>query len=265
MKTYFPTMSTREIRDAAERGAVALLPIGTVEGNGPLPLGYDYLVPMELAKAAAQENGDVWLPPLTYGVSDSILAFPGTIAISPDLLQRQIEAVVGGLIDSGFSHVCLVTYHIPNQYPASVAMRNIRKETGVIVASVNPGSLQADLRGDLFAGDEAAFGHGGEPGASLLAFLYPGSVRTDLAAPRPKGDYQDLELLSPMEAKFGASRVGLPVELEAVAPSSGWGDAGRGSAERGEELFRRMAAYLAEFTRHFRTMDTRIAPPTVAF
>lgn len=265
MKTYLPLMSTREVREAAGRGAVALLPIGTVEGNGPLPLGYDYLVPEALARTAAEANGDVWLPPLTYGVSDSILAFPGTIAVSPDLVEQYVETIASGLIDSGFSHICLLTYHIPNHYPAAAAMRNVRRKTGVIMASLNPGSIQADLRGDLFPDDASIFGHGGEPGASLLEYLHPGSVRVDLARPSGKGDYQGLPLLSPMEARFGDSRVGLPVEMEGVSPSSGWGDASQPCAERGGALFRRMSDYVAEFTRHFRSMDTRIAPPAIAF
>lgn len=265
MKTYLPLMSTREIREAAQRGAVALLPIGTVEGNGPLPLGYDYLVPKALAEEAARANQDVWLPPLTYGVSDSILSFPGTVAISPDLVEQYVETLALGLIDSGFDHICLLTYHIPNLYPVSSAMRTVRKKTGVVMASLNPGVLQADLRGDLFNNDHSVFGHGGEPGASLLEYLHPGSVRLDLAQPSARNAYQDLELLSPMEARFGESRVNLPVRIENVSRSSGWGDASMPCAKRGEELFRRMADYVAEFTRHFRTMDARIKPPAIAF
>src|SRR5690349_7333202 len=52
MKTFLPLMTAVEAQEAADRGAVALLPLGTVEGNGPHQLlGADYL----MAEAVAEE------------------------------------------------------------------------------------------------------------------------------------------------------------------------------------------------------------------
>jgi creatinine amidohydrolase len=35
MKTFLPLMTSVEAKEAVGRGVVALVPIGTVEGNGP--------------------------------------------------------------------------------------------------------------------------------------------------------------------------------------------------------------------------------------
>ena len=59
-----------------------------------LPLGHDYLIPEALAEAAAKKNGDVWLPPVTYGVSGTLDSYPGTITVSAQFLQKYVEAIV---------------------------------------------------------------------------------------------------------------------------------------------------------------------------
>lgn len=137
MKTFLPLMSSHEAREAATRGAVVLLPIGTVEGNGPqMPMGYDYLVSEAVARQVAERTEGIWLPPIAFGVSEILAGFPGTIAIPAELLSQQVEHVLRSLIRHGFDHIVLINNHIPNQQPAEDAARRIRKETGVLVAAV---------------------------------------------------------------------------------------------------------------------------------
>ncbi len=264
MKHFLPQMSTVEVREAAQRGAVAILPIGTVEANGlALPLGHDYLIPEALAEAAAKKNGDVWLPPVTYGVSGTLDSYPGTITVSAQFLQKYVEAIVTSLISAGFDHVLLITYHLPNQPPVSWACREIRRKTGVVVPSINPGTLSAEVRADLYPEGPGAFGHGGEPGASLLLHLHPETVHIDRSEPAGKGSFQGLQIVAPEAVAFGDSKAGLFLDIEHVSPSSGWGDATMASAERGKVLFERMVDKIAAFTAAFRAIDTRAAPPQV--
>ncbi|MEV7908274.1 creatininase family protein, partial [Streptomyces anulatus] len=170
MKTYLPLMTWVEARDAARAGRVALVPVGTTDANGPqLPTGFDHLVAAALAEQAAERTGGVWLPPIAFGVSEALAGFPGTVSVSPQLLGAQIEAVLGSLIAGGFEHVILINNHGPNQYPAEYACREVRRRTGVLVATINPAQLARDLWADLFPGAE--IGHGAEPGTSLLMHL----------------------------------------------------------------------------------------------
>lgn len=264
MKNFYPLMSWTEAREAAAADRVVILPIGSVEANGPMtPLGYDYLVPEALAEQAAQRTGALWLPPITYGVSEAIDNFPGTIAMPPEHLATQVGAIVRSLIKSGFNHILLITNHIPNQYPVEYAMRRIRRETGVLVPSINPGQLSADLRGDIFAGEHSTIGHGSEPGVSLLMHLHPGSIDFSKADHQPKSEFLGFEVASPMEVKVGASRVSMYLELEEVSPTSGWGDTTGASAEKGEEFFNLMLDFVVDFIPKFQKLDTRVASPEV--
>ncbi|WP_353114464.1 creatininase family protein [Microbacterium sp.] len=264
MKTFYPDLTWTEAAEAAAAGRVAILPIGTVDANGPLtPMGFDYVVSEELAKTVAERTGSLWLPSLAYGVSEALDGFPGTITMPPEHLAVQVDAVVRSLIRAGFDHILLVTNHGPNQFPVEYACRRIRRDTGVLVASVNPAQLSGDLRGTLFDGGNPAIGHGSEPGVSLLMHLRPGAVDLTHAERRPKSDFQGLEVITPTEVRFGASRVNLYLELEEVSPTAGWADPTEASAQKGEALFAAMADYVTEFVETFRGLDTRAAAPEV--
>ena len=262
MGNYLPHMNWRQARDAAARGAVAIVPIGTVEANGPqLPLGYDTLVSEALAKQAAERTGDVWLPPVFYGVSEAIDAFPGTISVSPAFLAQQIEGILDGLERSGFGKILLITHHGPNQTPAEIAGRNFRRRTGRLIASINPARIARDLGGDLFRADE--MGHGAEPSVSLMMHLHPGSVTDGGPSDPAKGTVLGLPVSTPNSVVFGKSEVDMFLQLEEVSPSSGWGNSTGGSEKRGAELFSRMLDYTVAFLKHLHGQDTRAAPPKI--
>src|SRR5215472_16420830 len=195
-KTFLPLMTSVEAREAMDRGAIAILPIGTIEGNGAHQLlGFDYLMAAALAEQAAERTQDVWLPPITYGVSEALMDLPGSIAVPNETFAALVEAVVRSLIYHGFDHVLLLNSHIPNQFPAEYACRKIRRETGILVASISPGPLASDLSRDLFSGGNS-YGHGGEPGTSLMLHLFPEAVRLDLMEGGHVPSFQGLEPLN---------------------------------------------------------------------
>lgn len=260
MKSFLPLMTWVEAQEAARTGAVAIIPIGSTDANGPQnAIGLDFLVSSALAERAAKKTGSIYLPPVSYGVSDGLKAFPGTLGITPEALGELIESIIKSLIRGGFERVLLITHHGPNQYPIEQASRRVRYDTGVHIASVSPMAMTTDLRGDLM--EPATIGHGAEPGSSLLMYLHPEASRADLAEARTKATWQGLDVISPMEVRFGKSRVNFHLELEELSPTSGWGDPHKASAEKGEILFGRMLQHVIAFIEKFRTMNPRIEFP----
>ena len=128
---------------------------------------------------------------------------------------------------------------------------------------INPGTVIADIRDDLFPEGAAAFGHGGEPASSLLMHLHPGVVNEEMIEPIDKPKFQGLQLLTPESVAFGESKLNLFMDIEHVSATSGWGDATNASAERGKELFDRVVGRISDFVVAFRDIDTRAAPPPV--
>ena len=256
-KTFLPLMTQVEAGEAVKRGAIVLMPIGTVEANGPsTPLGYDYLVAEALARNVAERTGDVWLPPIAFGVSEILSGFPGTVFVSAELLSQQIESVLRSLILHGFDKIVLVNNHIPNQQPAQDASRRVRKDTGVLVPSIYPGQLARDLTHDLYEGLEDSIGHGSEPGGSLMMHLHPGSVRTDLARVAPINSFNGFEVLSPFAVKHENSQVNMYLDLHEVSSQGSWADSTKADAERGAEIMRRMEEFVISFLERFRDMGS---------
>jgi creatinine amidohydrolase len=254
-------MTTVEAGEAASRDDVVLLPIGTMEVNGPqLPLGYDYLVAAALAEAVCDSADAIWLPPITFGVSEALASFPGTVWITPSTLGEQVERILLSLIDHGFKHIVTLNNHIPNQYPVEYATRSVRRKTGVVVASIFPAQLARDLTTDIYKGREREMGHGGEPSTSLMLHLHPEAVRMDLASARTIQPFDGLNVISPLEVQFGQSRVNLFLDVGDLSETGGWGDPSQASAEVGAEVFKRMVAYVVDFVATFRKVGTSQAP-----
>jgi creatinine amidohydrolase len=264
-KTFFPFLTWVEAKEAADRGAVVLLPVGTVDSNGPhLPMGFDYVVSERLAQRVAEETGNLWLPPIAFGVSDALASYPGTIAIPANVLAAQLEAVLASLIRGGFTRIVLINNHNPNQPPAEAACRSVRRAHGVSVPVVFPAELVRDLGHDLLKDNPGAIGHGSEPGTSLLLHLLPNEVRTDLLRADSRRTFNGLEVISPTEVRFRDSRVRFFFELEEVSESGRWGDPSTASGELGEELFSRLVSYTSDFVREFAAMDPCLPLPAIS-
>ena len=79
------SLTKDEIGDAAEAGAVAVLPVGATEQHGRhLTTGTDTLLAEEVAVRAGEQTGDIVLPALPYGCSLGHTArWPGTLSLLP--------------------------------------------------------------------------------------------------------------------------------------------------------------------------------------
>jgi creatinine amidohydrolase len=258
VKTFLPLMTSVEAKEAAERRAVAILPIGTVEGNGPHQLlGADYLVAEGLADQVTDRTGDVRLPAIAYGLSEMGMGTPGTIAVSHAVMTSLLQEVMVSLIDQGFDHILLLTGHIPNQGPVEIACREVRRRTGVLVASIGPGPLANDLSRDLLSPDTYA-GHGGDPGVAIMMHLFPGAVRTDLMALAGPNDVNSrIKPMHPTDTTFGPSKVNLYIDIHEITAAGATGAPADASPERGAEVLDRMTEYVVSFLDVFRKLDTR--------
>eukprot|EP01031_Cornospumella_fuschlensis_P020738 gene20738-25426_t len=100
--------SLREI--AGKPGALAILPIGSLEQHGPhLPVITDTASASAAAIRAARLVADdvpvAVLPGLWLGMSEHHLPFGGTITLDYDTLSRVIRCIVRSLKTLGFSRL----------------------------------------------------------------------------------------------------------------------------------------------------------------
>ncbi len=133
-----------EIRAVAARtGALAVLPIGSLEQHGPhLPVITDTAsasaAAIRAARLVAGEMPVLVLPGLWTGMSEHHLPFGGTISLNFSELQGVLRGVVRSLRAIGFARLLIVNGHGGNVEPLAVAARELAHEFGLPVVACTP-------------------------------------------------------------------------------------------------------------------------------
>ena len=124
-----------EARDAANAGAIAVAPFGSVEQHGPaLPLDTDVRIAEKIAadgaQAACERFGvqSLVLPTMPYGLALHHLRFPGTISLQPETYVAVIADILRCVVRHGFRKIAVITGHGGNTPALDLAMEKIVAE-----------------------------------------------------------------------------------------------------------------------------------------
>ena len=75
-------LTWEQFRDRVPSGCdLVMIPVGTIEAHGGIPLGTDTIVPQSLAASLAPRLGGLIAPPIAYGVTNSLLPYPGSTTV----------------------------------------------------------------------------------------------------------------------------------------------------------------------------------------
>jgi len=88
-----------------------LLPVGTVEAHGCTALGTDNILPMAIAERIAEGVNALVAPVIPYGITRSLLAYPGSTTVTPETLERYVWEVCTSLADTGFRRIAILNGH----------------------------------------------------------------------------------------------------------------------------------------------------------
>src|SRR5687768_13205990 len=81
------------------RSDAAILAFGPTEAHGThLPLGTDYLISLATAELAAEKADALVLPPFGYSWPGATAKLPGTMRLSPDVVQRVLLSILGAAV-----------------------------------------------------------------------------------------------------------------------------------------------------------------------
>jgi len=186
VKNFLPHMTWPEVRDLLTRTDMVLVPIPALEQHGfHGPIGTDYYAGVEQSKLIAQRTDILVAPILLVGQSPYHLAFPGSIALSADTLQRVYFEAIQSLINQGFTRVVLYASHTGNQYVASYVADRLNQETRAVAVTLADG-VNA-IRGQPPAAQSTSSQrvpfdrHGGVGETSGALYLFPTLVQMDKA------------------------------------------------------------------------------------
>jgi creatinine amidohydrolase len=113
MERHIEKLTYVEVGKLIEKGMdTMVLPIGTVEAHGPhLPLATDVLIPCSIAERLAEAIDSLIAPPIYYGVTRSLLAYSGSLAVPSDVFKQYVKGVLMSLAKHGFKKVIVINGH----------------------------------------------------------------------------------------------------------------------------------------------------------
>jgi creatinine amidohydrolase len=139
-KYRYGEMTWPEVREAAMRPCVAILPIATLEDHGPhLPIDTDLMLCTSVCELAASRAPDrvVLVPAINHGYSPHHMDFPGALTIGAHTLIDYGLDVCKSLAHHGFTRILIVNGHGSNTPFADIIARECVVHTGALAAAVN--------------------------------------------------------------------------------------------------------------------------------
>ena len=135
-KNYLPDMTWPEVQDLLTRTDIAVLPLTALEQHGPqLPIGTDYFAGVEQAKLIAQRTDVPVVPILFPGISPYHMEFPGTIALSPDTVQRVYFEAAQSLVRHGIRRILFIRKSC--WQPSGLALHHGSHQSGELPLSLS--------------------------------------------------------------------------------------------------------------------------------
>ncbi|MBL7500097.1 creatininase family protein [Frankia sp. CNm7] len=238
-------------------GAVAVLPIGSVEQHGPhLPLSTDLIVADTLARDVVAAHGDeidlLLLPTLAYSKSNEHAWSAGTMWLSAATVLAMLDDLGRCLATTPVERLVFLNGHGGNSALLQVASRDIRLAHGLRTFVMHP-SLPPDHGGSSPASELGMGIHAGLEETSLMLHLRPDLVRMDLAE-RSVPEHL---------ASFERVGWGRPVSFGWLSDDFGTngtlGDPTGATAERGKTRYEAMVETAAASLREIARFDPKTA------
>lgn len=140
VKYRYGELTWPEVKNAAARPCVAILPIATLEDHGHhLPIDTDLLLCTSVCELAAARAPDrtVLVPAINHGYSPHHMDFPGAITIGWRTLIEYGLDVCKSLAHHGFTRILIVNGHGSNAPFVEIIARLCTVETGALAAAVS--------------------------------------------------------------------------------------------------------------------------------
>ena len=263
-KTRLGELTAGEMRAVLPRRPVILLPLGSHEDQGPhAPMG-DYLSAERVAeriaeRATAAGTPTFVAPVLPFGGADFFASMPGGISLAQSTLRAVLTDMLACLMRHGLDRLVVINGHAGNVQAIHDTTQRLWLESKVLVPSlylwrVGYGLLPAILGPEVA---KRAAGHGADPLTSVAMHLFPELMRPDLVPdPAPAPVVGGYAVSGFGTATFGGAEVGLPLEVEQIAPNGVFvGDPRLCSAETGRAVVERLAEIGARLAAHVAGMS----------
>ena len=165
-----------------------ILPVGTMEAHGVTATGTDIIIPEYLSFKIAERFNFLVAPPVPYGITHSLLPYPGSITIDDKTFEGYIYDILKSLQRTGFRRVIVMNGHGGNNTVLDNIAFKIYNEKGLFCAVIHWWILCSELTKEFF-GEAGA--HAGVDENGMVLAIAPELVKEDLF------EEEDVYLYSP--------------------------------------------------------------------
>jgi len=236
-------MTAAELRGAANKGAIVLLPVASTEQHGPhLATGVDTFLGGEVcrrtAELVAKQKSVVVAPTVWMGLAEHHVAYGGTFSISIGTYHALLRDLCDAILRAGFKKILIVNSHGGNSAALTALTTDLSRElkapigtTSVYALPHKHGSFTPVLE------DQKGVRHACEAETSMMMAAFADCVRKDKLA----------KAFGPKDTESPTAQALLIWKsFKNVTPSGVMGDARRASAGKGEKLLTIAAKLLAD-------------------
>ena len=158
-----------------------ILPIGTVESHGAVPIGADNIIPLNLAEHMVKRCNALVAPAINHGVTGtSVSQFPGSITVRPEIFEEYLYDVLKDLVRSGFRNILIINGHGGNTEAAKLAIGRIHQETAAHIMMVEWWKLGFTIVNEVYGTKAQQSGHGDREEAALVMSYKPELIDKEL-------------------------------------------------------------------------------------
>lgn len=261
-----------DLRAHLEHDDTILIPLGSVEMHGDhMPLGTDIYNAIEVCRRAAEKADTLYGPPIWSGYSPQHLREPergmGTVTMRAGTVEAVIHDTARSLIHHGFNRLIFVNGHTSNTKVTDPVMRNLRYETGALIAMFKPyGERYLGLIEDLMENppEETPGWHASEQETSIMLAYNGANVKMERAVDaRAHAPRWLPEAFAKSDGAWDAQFKGyeyfyFPMDHNEFADRGVIGNPLRATADKGEHIFDRFSSYLAEAVAELRSVPVTI-------
>ncbi|MBM3330723.1 creatininase family protein [candidate division WOR-3 bacterium] len=179
MRTTFRTRKLEELnwmefkRLVPKKTDAVLVPVGTIEAHGVTGLGTDNQIPASICDRVAERVNALVAPGITYGITKSLLPYPGSVTVLPDTFERYAYEVAAGLADAGFRRIVFLNGHGGNTEALKNVSLRLFREKKTYSAVIDWWTLCVEEIKQVYG---HVGGHAGTDETAMVQVDHPGDV-----------------------------------------------------------------------------------------
>jgi creatinine amidohydrolase len=153
-----------------------ILPIGTIEAHGVIPLGTDCIIPQTIAERIAPDIKAIIAPTINYGITHSLLGYPGSLTVTPAAFKSYALDIMNSMASKGIDRLVVLNGHGGQMDELREAAFEAFEKTGLKVAVIHWWILCADLVPRFY---DTEGGHAAVDETAAIIACAPETVKKD--------------------------------------------------------------------------------------